>query len=385
MKWSFKIARVFGIDLRLHATFFLIILFGAMQWRHFGTQGMLFGSILMLLLFLCVTLHELGHSVIAQAYGIRVRQIVLLPIGGVAMLDRNPDRPMQELLIAIAGPAVNVVIAALLIAVILWQGIGNGTDFQALLQIASAGPSLDGLLIWLLNANIVLVLFNMIPAFPMDGGRVFRALLGFFMQWGRATSIAAGVGQFLAIGLGLLALLSGNLFLVLIAVFIFFAAGMSRDDVRARIVLSARHIGDVYNKYALTLDESDRVSRVVDYLLTSYQPDFAVVREGELLGVVTREQALASLARSSGDEPVTEVMLREIPGVDRETPLDQVRETMAEKESRLAAVYDRGVFLGLVSSEDLAEAMVVISYEQRRRRMAGLAAEPTPRAIPRPA
>lgn len=204
MKWSFRIARVLGIDVRVHATFFLIILLGAMQWRHFGTQGMLFGSILMLLLFLCVTLHELGHSVVAQYYGIRVRQIVLLPIGGVAMLDRNPDRPLQELLIAIAGPAVNVIIAALLMGLIFWQRVGNGMDIQALLQTASAGPSLDGLLIWLLNANIVLVLFNMIPAFPMDGGRVFRALLGFFMEWGRATSIAAGIGQFLALGLGLL-------------------------------------------------------------------------------------------------------------------------------------------------------------------------------------
>jgi len=271
-----------------------------------------------------------------------------------------------------------------MLAGMVLTGFADRMDPQTLLALATSGPSAHALLIWLFNANVVIVLFNMIPAFPLDGGRVLRALLGFFMDWSRATQVSAGIGQFMALGLGVLALFGGNIILAVIAVFVFLAAGMTRDDERARAVLAARNIGDVYNKYALTLDESDRVSRVVDYLLTSYQPDFAVLRNGELLGVVTREQALLNLANSTGDDPVTRAMLTDIPGVDASTPLDEVQRVMLERESRLAAVYDRGVFLGLVSREDLAEALLVISYDQRRRN-AQQASEASLHGVVRPA
>jgi Zn-dependent protease len=190
MRWSFKVARIMGIDLKIHVTFFLIILLGAMQFSGHGTSGMLFGVLLMSLLFVCVTLHEFGHSVVAQRFGIIVHEIVLLPVGGVAMLARNPDKPMQELLIALAGPAVNVVIALGLGTYLGLYSYASGLEAKWLLQAASAGPSWQTLLVWLLNANVALVVFNMIPAFPMDGGRVLRGILGFFMRWGTATRIA---------------------------------------------------------------------------------------------------------------------------------------------------------------------------------------------------
>lgn len=382
MKWSFKFATVRGIELKIHATFFLIILLGAMQWKSFGPTGLIFGAVLMAVLFACVTLHELGHSLVAQHFGIRVREIVLLPIGGVAMLERNPDKPLQELLIAVAGPAVNVVIALLLGLYLGFYSLTSGINPQTLLHVASSGPSLNALLIWVFNANIMLVMFNMIPAFPMDGGRVFRALLGFAVDWSTATKVSSILGQILSIGLGLLGLFTGNIFLPLIAVMIFFAAGASREDEQARAVLSTRRIGDIYNKYAITLSETDTVSRVVDFLLKSYQPDFAVTRDGQLLGVVSREHVLRSMRRSLADEPVTNILVRDVVTVDASASIEEVREQMVARQTRLAAVYEYGKYLGLVSEDDIAEALVIIAFEHRRQPAPAL---PLPEGCARPA
>lgn len=383
MKWSFRFARVMGIELKIHATFILIILLGAMQWSEYGVGGMLFGSLLIALLFVCVTLHELGHSVVAQAFGIPVRQIVLLPIGGIAFLSRNPTQPLQELLIAVAGPAVNVVIASVLgLYLSLYASLG-GLSPEQMLQAATAGPSLQTMLMWLLSVNVVLVVFNLIPAFPMDGGRVLRAILGFFMDWTRATNIASIVGQAMAFLLGLLAIGTGNIVLAVIAVFVFFAAGAVRADEQARSILSTRRIGDAYNKHAIWLHDDDHVSQVVDYLLTSYQPDYPVLRRGELIGVVSREQVVQSLARAVGDELVRDVMVREVPRVEAILPLDEVRRTMEQNQSRVVAVFDEGQFKGLVSAEDLSEAMILIAFEQRRR--SGSPVGAYPEAYPKPA
>ncbi len=384
MKWSFKVANILGIDLKIHISFFLILILGAMQWKSFGPGGMAFGIVLMSLLFLCVTLHEFGHSVVAQRLGITVREIILLPIGGVAMLSRNPDKPVQELLIAVAGPAVNIVIGAAIAIYLGLYSIVNHLNLVGLIHAASAGPSWQALLVWLLNANIMLVVFNMIPAFPLDGGRVFRALLGFFMSWRRATSIATSVGQFLAIGLGMLAIFAGQIFLGIIAILLFMAAGATRADENARTFLSTRKIGDIYNKHALVLDESDHVSRVVDYLLTSYQPDFAVIRQGEFLGVVSREQVLHSLANSPLDEPVWSVMVRTVPHVQSGLTIDDVRQIMAEQQSRVVAVFDHDTYLGLVNSDDLPEALMLITYEQRHQEIQQPIAAPAPAPLPEP-
>src|SRR5581483_5051654 len=175
MNWSFRIARVAGIDIKIHATFVLILLLGGWQWgSRFGPAGVLFGVLLMLLLLVCVTLHELGHSVVAQRFGVPVRAIVLLPLGGVALLSRNPAKPLHELLIAAAGPLVNVAIAIVLLAATGTTNVLGVLDGQGLIEGQLPGPSLQLLLAWLLAANASLVIFNLIPAFPLDGGRMLR-------------------------------------------------------------------------------------------------------------------------------------------------------------------------------------------------------------------
>jgi Zn-dependent protease len=368
MNWSFRIARVAGIDIKVHISFLLILVLGAFQWgRPYGMAGALFGVLLMILLFVCVTLHELGHSIVAMRFGIPVREIFLLPLGGVALMSRNPTRPLHELLIAAAGPLVNVMIAAVLFA----AGAANGLsvlDGRGLLA-GDLTPSFATLLIWLLAANVSLVLFNLIPAFPLDGGRMFRAILALFMSYRRATRIATAIGQLIAIGLGIFGVVSGNFLLVLVALFVFFGAGQENAEGQARTVLTTLRVGDAYNKHALTLAIGDRVSKVVGYILTSYQPDFAVLQGGNLLGVVTREDVLRALASDPRDVYVTGIMQREVPRVEARSTLDEARQVMSEKGMRIVAVYDGAAYLGLVSAEDISEAFAVIAFVQRQREL----------------
>jgi Zn-dependent protease/propanediol dehydratase small subunit len=363
MNWSFRIARVAGIDIKIHITFFLILILGALPWgSQFGLSGALFGVALILLLFLCVTLHELGHGLAARYYGIPVREIVLLPLGGVALLERNPSKPVQELVIAL----VNVLIALILL-VVTGSGLMLGGLDDATLMNSAQEPSLGLLLSWLLEANIALVIFNMIPAFPLDGGRVLRAILAMLMPAQRATAIATAVGQGLAILLGLYGVLNGNFMLVLVAIFIFVGAGQENVEGQARTVLTTLRVGDAYNKYALTLQIGDRVSKVVDYILTSYQPDFAVMQGSHPLGIVTRDDVLRAMASAPDDQYVTMIMRREVLRINADASLDAARQQMSEKGVRVAAVYAGEAYLGLVSLEDIAEAYAVLAFQQRQR------------------
>ena len=371
MKWSFRIATVAGIPIRVHVTFFLILILGAAQWGGLtgDASGAIFGVVLMILLFACVTLHELGHSLVALRFDIPVREIILLPLGGIAQLSKNPDKPLHELLIAAAGPLVNVVIA---LALLLAFGLAQTPvmlDSRGLLPSANA-PSLTTLGLWLLSANITLVLFNLVPAFPLDGGRVLRALLAFGLGYPRATRLAAGLGQLIAIGLGVYGVVSSNFVLTLVAVFIFFGAGQETAATFAKTVLDTLRVGDSYNKYALTLAVGDRVSRVVDYILTSYQPDFAVMQGNQPIGIVTRNDVLQALAGAAGDTFVTEIMQREFLRVDAARNLQEVRDSMNEAGTRIAAVFDGARYLGLVSLEDIAEALTLLTFVQRQKRAA---------------
>ena len=375
MKWSYRVARVAGIDIKVHATFGLILVFGAVQWGvPHGASGAAFGVLAMLFLFACVVLHELGHSLVARVFHVPVREIVLLPIGGVARLEKNPEKPLHELLIALAGPLVNVGIAFLLLFLV------DGATLQALNEKGLVGsqplqPSASTLVLWLLAANVSLAVFNMIPAFPLDGGRVLRALLAMAIGVPRATRTAAAVGQLLAVALGIFAILSGQMLLALIAFLIFVGAGQEQAEEQARSVLSTLKVGDAYNKYALALSPGDNVSRVVDFILTSYQPDFAVLQGTQLLGVVTRQDVLKALATDERDQYVAGIMDRAVIRVQASEPLDAVRKTMLEKGVRIVAVFDGESYLGLVSLEDLSEALLVVTFVERQSALRRAAAD----------
>lgn len=368
MSWSFKIGRVAGIAIKVHLTFFLILILGAVQWgQPYGLIGAIYGVALMILLFVCVTLHELGHSLVAQRFGVAVREIVLLPLGGVALLERNASKPWHEFLIAAAGPLVNVVISIILFAITGAAAALGNFDGSALQM--NSPPSVSALLVWLLQANVMLVLFNLIPAFPLDGGRMLRATLAMFLPYQRATRIATLIGQTIAILLGILGVTSGNFVLALVAIFVFLGAGQEQVEGQARTMLETKQVGDAYNRHALTLDIGDRVSRVVDYILTSYQPDFAVMQDTKLLGIVTRDDVFRALSNEARDIYVTGIMNREFVRVPKTATLDEVRTIMAAQQARVVAVYDAENYMGLISTEDISEAFAVLAYQQRQRQL----------------
>lgn len=367
MRWAIRVARVSGIDIEIHLSFLLALGLGAMQWgNHHGARGALFGLALTGLLFACVLLHELGHSLVAQRFGLGVQKIILLPIGGLAMMSGKPKRPLHELLIALAGPAVNVALAGLLLAVTL-PLYGSETIAAAARAGASElAPSASTALLWLLAANVSLAAFNLIPAFPLDGGRVLRAAMAMLTTPERATRLAAGLGQMIAVALGFVAFFSGQVMLGLVAAFIFFGAGRERSAEQNGSVLAGTPAGLAYNRTALTLGSGERLSRVVEHILTSYQSDFAVMFGDRLLGVVTRDEVTRALLQEAGDPYLSGIMTREVARVEAHESLEEVSRVMAERGVRVVAIEEEGRYLGLVSREDIEEALLYLHLLRHR-------------------
>lgn len=353
MRGSPRVARVFGIDVRVHFTFVFVLLLVAAEFggRH-GLRGALFGALSTVLLFVCITLHELGHSLVAQRFGVTVREIVLLPIGGVARMSREPTRPLHELLIALAGPLVNLVIVVGL-ASALAARLSPVVPDQAFVwsELEKLGP--NALLITLLAGNLMLAVFNLLPAFPMDGGRVLRALLSFWLGRQRATVIAAGIGQVLAIGIAVLGIVGANPIFVLVGAFVFFGAGQERSTSRAQEILAQLTAGEVCSSSAQTLAPGDDLGDVVDHALRSSQTLFPVVYGTELIGVVLRDDALAAAERLGLRASVRQVLRRGLPACEAATPLLVVRDQIAESGHPVVIV-DGQRLLGILGAEDLA-------------------------------
>lgn len=226
LRWSYKVGRLAGIDVHVHLTFLLLLAWIGAS-RLFHGQGLVQAGLsvaLMAMVFGIVVLHELGHALAARRFGVPTRDITLLPIGGVARLERMPEKPWQELAVAAAGPAVNLVLASV---------SGLGLYLVGGLQTSPATLLLGEFVVWLVMANLVLLAFNLVPAFPMDGGRIFRALLALRLPFLKATEIAVYVGRFLAVGLGLAGLFY-NPMLVLIAVFVWMGGSAELSMVRHR-------------------------------------------------------------------------------------------------------------------------------------------------------
>jgi Zn-dependent protease len=347
MRWSAKLGRFAGIDVYVHATFFLLLAwFGYSAWAVTGTvSGMLGGVSLILLLFLCVVLHEYGHALTARRFGIGTKYITLLPIGGVALLEKMPEDPRQEILVALAGPAVNVAIAAVL------YGLMAVTDRSGSLFRFSMGDT--DLLPTLISTNIILAVFNLLPAFPMDGGRVLRALIAMRTDRVRATKLAATVGRVLAVGLGLLGL-AGNPFLILIAVFVWIGAGAEADATAVDAQLNRKPVGLAMITEFQTLGVDDPLSRAVDLTLSGTQKDFPVMDGDRIAGVAGHAAILAGLRDLGMEGPVARVMA---PAHTAEvgTALDLLLRELQEADVRIVCITRNGALAGIVDMENIAE------------------------------
>ncbi len=353
MSWSFRLLTVGGTQVRVHLTFFLLLAwFGAVQWLSAGFEAAVFAIIFILLLFLCVLLHEFGHVFAARRYGIRTPDITLLPIGGLASLERMPEKPSQEVVVALAGPAVNVVIAFVLIVL-----LGARLDPTDLNLLAEPGTNM---LARVAVANVALVVFNMIPAFPMDGGRVLRALLAMRMGFVRATRVAAVVGQSFAIFLGFVGLF-GNPLLVLIAVFVYLAATAESQFVEMRAVARGYLARDAMITTFEKLSPSSTADDAARLLLRTTQQEFPVLDStSRLQGIVTRDGLIEALRDRGGDTPVAEFMVKDIPVVTGSATLENVVQMLQQKRTRAVAVAgadDR--LVGFITAENFAEMMMI--------------------------
>ena len=360
MKWSWRIAKFAGIDVFIHATFLLIIGWvGLSYWQQTRTlAGTLEGILFVLLVFAGVVLHELGHALTARRYGIKTRDITLYPIGGVARLERMPDKPIQEFWVALAGPAVNVVIATVLFAwLILSGGLSPLAD-----QGMTTGPFIQRLML----VNITLVLFNLIPAFPMDGGRVLRALLAMRLEYTRATQIAATIGQGLALVLGFIGLFS-NPFLIFIAFFVWIGAAQEASMVQMKSALGGIPVQRVTVTDFQTLSPNDTLHKAVELILAGSQTDFPVVDGDSVVGVLTRADVLAALSRQEQSTPVVRLMRRDFQVAEVNEMLEPAFIRLQSCGCHTMPVTAQGRLVGLLTTENVGEFLMIQSALRQAR------------------
>jgi Zn-dependent protease/predicted transcriptional regulator len=373
MGWSWRIGRIAGIDVYVHPTFLILVAWVGLSHylEHRNPAEAIAGIGFILALFGIVVLHELGHALMARRFGVRTRDITLLPIGGVARLERIPEVPSQELLIAVAGPAVNVVIAAALYLLLRVLGPGVSPVGQAM----HAGGGFLQQMLWV---NVSLVVFNLIPAFPMDGGRVLRALLAMRFNYVRATQTAVAIGQAIAMVLGLLGLF-GNPLLIFIALFVWLAGSQEAGVVAVRSALAGIPAMRAMITDFHSLQPDEPLSRAVGHLLAGFQQDFPVVEGDRPVGILTRNDLAAALGRYGPETPVAEVMQREFVTADPRDMLQTSFDRLQEGQCRTLPVVKDGRLLGLLTADNLAEVLM-IQQTLRDADRPGLFGKP-PRAV----
>jgi len=413
LTWSLRIGRLLGIPVYLHWTFLLLIALFLFAPMVAGAPDAVASGVrtagFILSIFGCVLLHEFGHAIAARRYGIGTRDITLLPIGGVARLERMPDDPKQELVVALAGPAVNVVIAAIVIPIVLLtdgaaafmgsgieaggqagigSGIGAGDAGDAHGNAAAGTRGVVALyhtnfLAALGAVNVFLVVFNMIPALPMDGGRVLRALLAMTMDRRRATAISASLGQIIAVLFGIGGLMIGNLLLIVIAFFVFIAAGAEAQHEQVRSALGGLRARAAMLVHFRTLRSSQTLREAATELLAGSQQDFPVVDDhadeddaGALVGVLTRSNLVRAIAQGRLDDPVASALVEGCPTItedeELQPALERIRAAATDGPPTVIAVVRSdaaaGVrIVGLVTAENVTELVMLRSAAEHGR------------------
>ena len=364
MRWSWKIGRVAGINVFMHATFLLLIAFIVfISWAQgHNVAATIMGVLFVLAIFVCIVLHELGHALTARIYGIRTRDIVLLPIGGVARLERMPENPLEELRVALAGPAVNVVISILLFGFI--AATGSVPRLQDFFNISISGANF---MTRLMAVNAWLVAFNLLPAFPMDGGRVLRALLATRLEYTEATQHAAHVGQAMALLFGFFGLFYDP-FLLFVALFVWMGAEAEAGMVQMRTSLGGIPVQRVMLTEFHTLNPDDKLDKAVELILAGWQQDFPVVFGDRVLGILTREDLMKSLAQGGTSALVRDAMQRDFQIVDSHDMLDKAVIKLRECGCRSLPVLHSGSLVGILTLENVGEFIMIQSALKRAQK-----------------
>jgi len=353
MSWSLSLGRIAGTAVRVHVTFLLFLIWiWFANYQSGGAPAAWSGLLFMILLFLCVLAHEFGHVLTARAFGVTTPDVTLLPIGGVARLSRIPEAPGQEFLIAIAGPMVNVVIAIGLMAF-----AGAHLDPE---HLATVGNAKIGMIDRLAEINLFLAAFNMIPAFPMDGGRVLRAALATQLGFVRATELAASIGQWVAFALGFVGLFYNPL-LIFIAIFVYLAAASEAHMVGLRALSHGVPVTAAMVTQFATLKPSNHLDEAIETLLHTSQSEFPVVDDaGRLVGLLARVDIVRALKAHGANAPVGEAMSTGIPTIGHRQCLDEAFRILQETSAPAIGVTDaQGRLVGLVTPGTVGEMMMV--------------------------
>ncbi len=362
MTRSVPVATIRGTAIRLHWTFILFL--GALLTVVSITKGPIPAislSALVVLMFVCVLLHEFGHITMARAFGISTPEVILLPIGGLAKLKRIPNDPEQELAIAIAGPVVNFALFTILVLVLgRWPDWGTIPEF---------GQGQINLVEQLAIFNLIVGLFNLLPAFPMDGGRILRALLGFILPHSKATRIATRVGQAMAVAMATAGLMGGNIILTGIGLFIFFAAGSEAQLDAVRNAMGGVSVGQVMVTGQPVLAMSDPMMDAADAILhTDYEELPVLNPDGSLAGFVLRAELLEAVSRHGLEATVREATREDIPLVSIHAQAAKAADLL-ERGAPAVGVVDRvGSFLGLVTWRNLLDVLAIRGAVARHER-----------------
>ncbi|PAU94271.1 site-2 protease family protein [Aliifodinibius salipaludis] len=351
MKWSLYIGKPAGIKVFIHWTFILLVIW--LSWMHLqlghGLFEIITGLFFLVLLFACVTLHEFGHALAARQYGIDTQDINLLPIGGVARLERMPEDPRQELVVAAAGPAVNVVIAIVLFLLIIVTG-------QSQLDISHHVTG-SNFLSDLLAINIILVLFNLIPAFPMDGGRMLRALLAFKMKRAKATQVAASVGQLLAIGFILFGLFY-NPFLLFIGVFVFLGAGAESRQVSMAESMKLISAKDVMTGNFQSISLSATVAQATSLMLENQSSELVVTNGDQFVGIVSFRFVIQAIQEGKSEQPIIDLIQEDVKTFEPNLVLADVIDVLRLENQTLYPVIENGKLKGIITHSNLNKILL---------------------------
>lgn len=353
MKYSLSLGRLAGIQIFVHWTFALLLLWIIIKAVNdgLGVAHVLWSVAFVLSIFACVVLHEMGHALMAKKYKVKTRDITLLPIGGIARLESIPEKPIEEMFVALAGPAVNFAIVLLLYPVVYYTT--DVTEIQELYVINSKNFLLN-----FVNVNFVLGIFNMIPAFPMDGGRVLRALLSFKYDRAIATRIAATLGQVLAICFVFIGFFS-NPFLIFIGLFIFLGAQAESIYTQARSLLKGFKVKDVIMKEFHTLATGDNVKSVVDMILNGQSKNFLVMDDGKPVGTVGMEEVIKALREKGEETRLDAIMSRDVLILNPEMPLEDVSSKMERFKKEVMPVVQNEKIIGTLDSENIMEFIMI--------------------------
>ncbi|MFO7935115.1 MAG: site-2 protease family protein [Bacteroidales bacterium] len=355
MKYSLSLGKPFGIKIAVHWTFLLLIIWiVAVNVQQGANTAQIIMSILFILaLFVCVTLHELGHSLAARRYGIETRSITLLPIGGMANIDDMPEKPKQEIVVTLSGLVVNVAIALLLWAVIsIIPGYTFDTSFQSITS--------ENFLILLMYINLFIVAFNLIPAFPMDGGRILRAALSFRMERIKATKYSMMAGQVFGVIFALIGLFV-NPFLFVIGLFVVIGARMEYTQVKFSSLLVDYKAQDIVMDDYSSLDQEEPLKNAVDLLLKSAQTGFLVKEGDEVVGILSKNDIISGLSKQGEDAPVKDSMTTGFKHVEAGTPLRDIFKTLQREKTDILPVFREGKLIGVIDQDNIQEFIMVQS------------------------